>query len=223
MRKLHVAAFISLDGVMQAPGGPEEDRSGGFAHGGWVFPHFDEALGEEVDRFFAPPRALLLGRKTYDIFAAHWPHQTDAFADTLNAMPKYVATRSPRPLDWTNSHAIGPDAVSAVRALKAEDGPDLLTQGSADLIQSLLKADLVDQFTLLIFPVVLGRGKRLFDGGAMPAGLSMIGSRTTDPGVVVACYERAGEVSSGSFAMETPSEDEVKRRADINGEQELSR
>ena len=216
MRQIVTGAFVSLDGVMQAPGGPEEDRSGGFAHGGWVFPHFDEALGEEVDRFFAPPRALLLGRKTYDIFAAHWPHQTDAFAAALNAMPKYVATRSPRPLDWNNSHAIGPAAVSAVQAQKAEDGPDLLTQGSADLIQSLLKAELVDQFTLLIFPVVLGRGKRLFDGGAMPAGLRMIGSRTTDPGVVVARYERAGEVSSGSFAMETPSEDEVKRRAEMN-------
>ncbi len=138
-------------------------------------------------------------------------------------MPKYVATRSPRPLDWTNSHAIGPDAVSAVRALKAEEGPDLLTQGSSGLIQSLLKADLVDQFTLLVFPLVLGRGKRLFHGEAAPAGLQLLGSRTTDPGVVVACYERAGEVSSGSFAMETPSEDEVKRRADINGEQELSR
>ena len=220
MRKLHVAAFVSLDGVMQAPGGPEEDRSGGFAHGGWVVPHFDEALGEEVDRFFAPPRALLLGRKTYDIFAAHWPHQTDAFADALNAMPKYVATRSPRPLDWTNSHAIGPDAVSAVQALKAEEGPDLLTQGSADLIQSLLKADLVDHFTLLIFPILLGRGKRLFDGEAAPAGLRLLGSRTTDKGVVVARYERAGEVASGSFAMETPSEDELKRRAEINAKPE---
>ena len=205
MRKLHVAAFVSLDGVMQAPGGPEEDRSGGFVHG-----------------FFARPKALLLGRKTYDIFAAHWPHQSDPFADSLNAMPKYVATRSPRPLDWTNSHAIGPEAVSAVRALKAEDGPDLLTQGSANLIQSLLKADLVDQFTLLIFPVVLGRGKRLFDGEAAPAGLQLLGSRTTDKGVVVARYERAGEVPSGSFAMETPSEDEVKRRAEINAKPETS-
>ncbi|MBA3999755.1 dihydrofolate reductase family protein [Brevundimonas sp.] len=220
MRKLHVAAFVSLDGVMQAPGGPEEDRSGGFAHGGWVVPKFDEALGEEVDRFFAPPRALLLGRKTYEIFAAHWPHQNDAFADALNAMPKYVATRSPRPLAWNNSHPIGPDAVSAVRALKAEAGPDLLTQGSSGLIQSLLKADLVDQFTLLIFPVVLGSGKRLFHVEAAPAGLRLLGSRTTSQGVVVARYERAGDVSSGSFARETPSEDEVKRRADINGKPE---
>lgn len=199
MRKLHVAAFVSLDGVMQAPGGPDEDTSGGFIHGGWVFPHFDERLGEAVDAFFAGPPALLLGRKTYDIFAGHWPHQSGGLADTLNAMTKYVATRSPGPLDWTHSHAVGPDAVAAIRALKAEAGPDLLTQGSSDLIQSLLAADLVDRLTLMIFPVLLGGGKRLFGDGAAPAGLKLIHSVTTGAGVVIAVYEREGPVETGSF------------------------
>ena len=201
MRKLHVAAFVSLDGVIQAPGGPEEDCSGGFAYGGWIVPHSSEVVSEEVGRLFAPPRALLLGRKTYDIFAPYWPQQTGAFADTLNAMPKYVATRSPRPLDWNNSKAIGPDAVSVIRALKAEDGPDLLTQGSADLIQSLLATDLIDRFTLMIYPVILGRGKRLFGGDAQPTGLRLLDSRTAEKGVVIARYDRAGEVPTGSFPI----------------------
>ena len=215
MRTLHVAAFVSLDGVMQAPGGPEEDPTGGFAHGGWVVPHWHEALGEEVDRFFAPPRALLLGRKTYDIFAAHWPHQTDEFAGLLNGMPKYVATRSPGRLDWTNSQAIGPDAAQAVRDLKATDGPDLLTQGSADLIQTLLAADLVDHLTLMTFPILLGRGKRLFGGGTAPAGLTLTHSHATPTGVAISRYERSGAVETGSMAMEVPSPEELKRREEI--------
>lgn len=216
MRQLHVAAFVSLDGVMQAPGGPEEDPAGGFAHGGWVVPHWHEALGEEVDRFFAPPRALLLGRKTYDIFAAHWPHQDDDLARQLNTMPKYVATRSPGPLAWAESHAIGPDAAEGVRALKASDGPDLLTQGSADLIQTLLAADLVDRLTLMIFPVLLGSGKRLFGDGARPAGLTLTHTQATPNGVVISRYERSGPVETGSMAMEEPSADEITRREAMN-------
>lgn len=207
MRKLHVAAFVSLDGVMQAPGGPEEDRSGGFAFGGWVFPDFDDTVGQVVDEAFAGPPALLLGRRTYDIFAAHWPHQSGGLADTLNAMPKYVATRTPRPLDWNNSRAIGPDAVQAVRALKAEAGPDLLTQGSSDLIQSLLAANLVDEITLMVFPVLLGRGKRLFGEGTAPAGLKLIDSRVSGTGVVIVRHARDGGVRTGSFVSEEPSDD----------------
>ncbi|MGV6872210.1 dihydrofolate reductase family protein [Pseudochelatococcus sp. B33] len=205
MRKLIVAAFLSLDGVMQAPGGLEEDTSGGFSHGGWIVPHRDAVTGETVGRSFADPVALLLGRKTYDIFAAYWPRVQDSpFADSLNAMTKYVATRSPGPLGWNNSHAIGPDAVEAVRRLKAEDGPDLLTQGSADLLQSLLAADLVDRFTLLTFPVILGSGKRLFREGAKDVGLKLTGSRNSTTGVVISTYERAGPVRTGSFAL-TPA------------------
>lgn len=203
MRSLTVAAFLSLDGVMQAPGGPEEDPSGGFAHGGWFVPYWDEVMGEVMGRVFEGPIALLLGRRTYDIFAAHWPHvEDDPFAGSLNAMPKYVATRSPGPLAWTNSHAIGPDAAEAVRQLKAEDGPDLLTQGSADLIQSLLAADLVDRFTLLTCPVVLGAGKRLFGEGTKDIGLKLIESRNSTTGVVISTYERAGPVRTGSFALD---------------------
>ena len=203
MRQLHVAAFVSLDGVMQAPGGPDEDRSGGFGFGGWVEPLWDDVAGEAVDAAFAGPPALLLGRRTYDIFAAYWPHhQEQEIGRVLNAMPKYVATRSPGPLAWTNSTAIGPDAVEAVRALKAGDGPDLLTQGSSDLIQSLLAADLVDRLTVMTFPVLLGRGKRLFGDGLSPVGLTLVDTHTGGKGVVVSRYERAGPVATGSFADE---------------------
>lgn len=201
MRQLHVAAFVSLDGVMQAPGGPDEDRSGGFDLGGWVQPLWDDAAGEAVDAAFAGPPALLLGRKTYDIFAGYWPHHEEQeIGRTLNAMPKYVATRSPGPLDWNNSTAIGPDAVAAVRELKAGDGPDLLTQGSSDLIQSLMAAGLVDRLTVMTFPVLLGRGKRLFGDGLSPAGLTLVETRTGEKGVVVCRYERTGPVATGSFA-----------------------
>lgn len=214
MRQLHVAAFVSLDGVMQAPGGPEEDRSGGFTFGGWVEPGFDDKLGQVVDSIFAGPPALLLGRRTYDIFAAHWPFQSGDLADTLNAMPKYVATRSPGPLGWNNSRAIGPDAVEAVRALKAGDGPDLLTQGSSDLIRSLLAAGLVDRLTVMTFPLLLGRGKRLFTADAAAVGLTLTESATTTTGVVIARYTRDGAVRTGSFAMDDPSDAELKRRAE---------
>lgn len=203
MRRLTVAAFLSLDGIMQAPGGPDEDTSGGFAHGGWIVPHWDDVLGEAVDRLFRAPVALLLGRRTYDIFAAHWPRvQDDPFADSLNAMTKYVATRSPGPLAWNNSHAIGPDGADAVRRLKSEEGPDLLTQGSSDLIQSLLAAGLVDRFTLMTFPLLLGSGKRLFGAGARPAGLQLTGCVTSTTGAVIATYERIGPVETGSFALD---------------------
>lgn len=203
MRRLVVAAFVSLDGVMQAPGGPGEDVSGGFPHGGWVVPHMDEATGEKIGSMFEGEVDLLLGRRTYDIFAAHWPRvRDDPFADRLNAMTKHVATRSPGPLAWANSHAIGPDAAEAVRRLKGGDGPDLLTQGSSELIQSLLAADLVDRLILYTFPVILGRGKRLFGEGTRGAGLTLSGSGTSPSGVVTTTYERAGPVRSGSFELD---------------------
>ena len=202
MRKLHVAAFVSLDGVMQAPGGPDEDRSGGFAFGGWTFPFSDDVTGAAVGRLFEGPPALLLGRKTYDIFAGYWPKASGPFADILNGQTKYVATRSPGPLEWNNSHAIGPDAVAGVRKLKGEDGPELMTQGSSDLIQSLLAADLVDIITVQISPVLLGDGKRLFGTGVQPAGLKLVHSKVAPSGVVIARYERDGAVKTGSFALE---------------------
>lgn len=202
MRKLHVAAFVSLDGVMQAPGGPGEDDDGGFKFGGWIVPHADETTGAAVGELFDAGPALLLGRRTYDIFAGHWPKLAgDPFADLINGMTKYVATRSPGPLGWENSEAIGPDAVEGVRRLKAQDGPDLMTQGSTDLIQSLLEADMVDVITLQIFPVILGRGKRLFGDGTVPAGLRLVSSQTSPSGAIIARYERDGEVRTGSFML----------------------
>lgn len=202
MRKLTVAAFVSLDGVMQAPGGPEEDRSGGFAHGGWIVPYSDPVIGETVGRLFHAPVDLLLGRKTYDIFAPYWPQVKKPFADRINNMTKHVATRTPRPLEWANSHAIGPDAVAAVRDLKAQGGQDLMTQGSADLIQSLLRADLVDRLVLMTYPVLLGPGKRLFGEGVRPVGLTLTDSRTAGTGAIISTYEREGPVRTGSFALD---------------------
>ncbi|WP_185983579.1 dihydrofolate reductase family protein [Aureimonas mangrovi] len=203
MSKLIVAAFVSLDGVMQAPGGPQEDTSGGFPFGGWLVPHADEAMGETVGELFDGSADLLLGRRTYDIFAAHWPRiENDPFADGLNAMRKYVATRSPGPLEWRNSAAIGPDAAKAVAELKATNERDLFTQGSADLIRTLLAAGLVDTFRLMTFPVLLGQGKRLFEPGSPGLGLTLERHRVSDKGVVMATYRAAGPVETGSFAID---------------------
>ena len=217
MRKIVAAAFVSLDGVIQAPGGPDEDPSG-FEHGGWVFPHFDEEVGAAVDEGFAQGFDLLLGRRTYDIFAAHWPRvPTDpaaahydegsaGIARTFNAVTKYVATHSPDTLSWENTEWLGGDVIARLRELKKCDGPMLLTQGSSDLIQQLLAADLIDELRLLVFPLVLGKGKRLFGEGAIPAALRLTRSSATPSGVIVANYERAGEVRTGSFALPEPDQ-----------------
>lgn len=219
MRKVIVGAFVSLDGVMQAPGGPEEDPVGGFGHGGWVVPHFDATLGEGVDAMFAEPFDLLLGRKTYDIFAAHWPYvgPDDPIGALFNRITKHVATRNPdlRP-DWRNSRTLGPDAVAAVKTLKGEDGPNLLTQGSTELLRALFANGLVDEMHLFVIPVVLGRGKRLFADNAAPMTLTLAGSRTSERGVVINTYVRAGEVETGSFAMEQPTEAELARRRNLD-------
>lgn len=213
MRKVIAGMMMSLDGVIQAPGGPEEDPTGGFPFGGWVFPHFDEVLGEAMDKSFGTPFDLLLGRRTYEIFAAHWPYvgADDPIGQLFNKVTKYVATRSKARLTWQNSVAIH-DAAADVARLKQQDGPDLLTQGSGDLLQSLLKADLVDEFRLSIFPVILGSGKRLFEAGVSPAGLKLIESRVSTTGVVIATYARAGAVKTGSFALQEPSREELQRR-----------
>lgn len=210
MRKVVVAAFVSLDGVMQAPGGPEEDTSGGFSHGGWTVPYWDEPLGAVMGELFASPFDLLLGRRTYDIFAGHWPRVTDGpdkgIADLFNSVAKHVATHRPESLTWQNSHALGPDIAAAVRRLKDGDGPTLLVQGSSELIQILLAADLVDEFRLLVFPLVLGRGKRLFGNGTLPAAFRLNSSSASPGGVLVATYRPAGEIVTGSFALDAPGE-----------------
>lgn len=212
-RKIITAAFVSLDGVMQAPGGPEEDPTNGFSLGGWTFHYWDDVMGAAMDGIFSRPYALLLGRKTYDIFAAHWPYQNDPFADAFNAATKYVATHRPDSLAWQNSVPLGSDVVATLRRLKQEDGPDLITQGSSELIQTLLPAGIIDEVRLLVFPLVLGKGKRLFGGGTIPAAYRLASSQASSTGVVMVTYEPAGEIRTGSFAQEEPSAAELERRA----------
>lgn len=203
MRKLIVPAFISLDGVMQAPGGPQEDTSGGFAYGGWVWPFADDS-GEVMGGVFKQPFELLLGRRTYDIFAAYWPHvPADAphrsLADQFNGTTKHVATHHPDTLAWQHSRALGPDTAAAVRELKRSDGPDLVTQGSSELVHQLLATDLVDELCLLVHPVLLGRGKRLFDEHTQAAAFRLQSSTASATGVVTHRYVRAGAVQTGTF------------------------
>lgn len=203
MRQLIVAAFISLDGVMQAPGGPDEDTSGGFAHGGWIVPYADGA-GEVMDGVFSRPFELLLGRRTYEIFASYWPHVAEDaphrfIADGFNGATKHVATHRPDALAWQNSRALAPDVIAAVRELKGGDGPALVTQGSSELVHQLLAAGLVDEMRLLVHPILLGRGKRLFDDRAQPSAFRLDATRATSTGVLINRYLREGDVRTGSF------------------------
>jgi dihydrofolate reductase len=213
MRKIVAATFLSLDGVMQAPGGPEEDTTGGFSHGGWTFHYWDEAMGEVMGKAFGEPFDLLLGRKTYEIFAAHWPYagDEDPIAKAFNRVTKYVATSSDAPLTWQNSVALR-DVPADLAKLKRQDGPKLLIQGSSVLIQTLLKHDLIDELSLMVFPLVLGKGKRMFGEGAIPAALRLVESKASSTGVVMSRYRREGEIRTGSFAQAEPSEAEVARR-----------
>ncbi len=200
MRKIIVLSFISLDGVMQAPGGPEEDTSDGFKYGGWTVPYSDEVSGKLVVKQMSGPYDLLLGRKTYDIFAGHWPKQKGPIADPFNKATKYVVSGSSPKLEWENSKLIDGDVAAKLKELKQQDGPMLQVHGSGNLIQTLLKNDLVDELWLKIFPVTLGKGKRLFAEGTMPAAFELIESKTTPKGVIFANYRRAGAVKTGSFA-----------------------
>lgn len=213
MRKIRGSVFMTLDGVMQAPGGPSEDPTGGFAHGGWVAGVFDAAVGEAIGAVFAEPYDLLLGRRTYDIFAAHWPYASGEDApmgEAFTAVSKYVLSRGDVTLDWANSHRLS--GMDAVADLKRSDGPDLVIQGSSTLYPALLAAGLLDRLTLLTFPIVLGRGKRLF-GEDTPAGmLRMVDQRITPGGTVIATYEPAGEVPIGNFAIAPGSEREQARQ-----------
>lgn len=215
MRKLVVSTFLTLDGVMQAPGGPEEDPTGGFTHGGWSVNYWDDLMGQVMGEATSRPFDLLLGRKTYEIFAAHWPYaeggEDDSIAKLFNSTTKYVATRSTMDLTWTGSVALH-DAAADVARLKQEDGPALVTQGSSDLIQTLLANDLIDEINTFTFPIVLGNGKKLFDKGAKPAAFKLVDTRVTTTGVVIACYHRAGDVATGNFAMDPPTPAEIARR-----------
>ena len=203
MRKLIVNTFLTLDGVMQAPGGPGEDDSGGFTYCGWSVNYWDGPMGRFMDDAMSRPFDLVLGRKTYDIFAAHWPNAPEeAGGKPLNDATKYVASRGRPALEWSNSVLIDGDVAEGVAALKAEEGPELQVHGSGNLVQTLLRHGLVDQFRLMVFPLVIGSGKRLFAEGTLPAGLRLVDSSVSTTGVLMGVYEPAGEIVTGSFALE---------------------
>jgi dihydrofolate reductase len=194
MRKITAITQVTLDGVMQAPGGPEEDPSNGFTHGGWAMPFVDEAAGQVIGEIMAGEFDLLLGRRTYEIFAGYWPKQDNSIAKAFNKATKYVVTRSLDRLDWKKSQPIGSDVVDGIRGLKASQGPELHVWGSSQLLQALTAAGLVDEYRLWVFPVVLGTGKRLFEKGVPPRGLSLVATRSTPGGVVLNTYRPAGAV-----------------------------
>ncbi len=212
MRKIIVSTFLSLDGVMQAPGGPGEDDAGGFAHGGWTVNYWDDRMGQIMDEFMGTPFDLLLGRKTYEIFAAYWPHASDEQgAAPLNKATKYVVSTTLASADWGPSVLIGTDVVGQITRLKQQDGPELQVHGSSQLIQTLLAHDLDNEYRLLIFPVLLGSGKRLFGDGVVPAGLRLVDTKTSTTGVIIATYEPAGGINYGSFALDQPAAAEGER------------
>ena len=223
MRKLVVGAMVSLDGVMQAPGAPNEDPTRGFKYGGWVMPYFDETFGEELDRLFSEDFDLLLGRKTYEIFAAYWPYYDEAAPDggiarRFNSITKYAVSGSGEvETGWARSELLR--GIADVKHLKESHGPRLLTQGSTQLVHALLAEDLVDQISMFTVPVVLGRGKKLFADGSVPHAFRLTGSRVSPNGVIAGHYERAGEIEVGDTSSETPSERELARRERVKREQ----
>lgn len=214
MRKLIVSTFVSLDGVLQAPGGPEEDPTGGFALGGWMFDYPDESMDFTEAGFDGKDREILLGRRTYEIFEAYWPYQPEdhPIAKSLNAARKYVASRTLRTLQWNNSVLLEGDVAEAIRSLKSGPGADLQVIGSGNLIQTLQAASLIDEYNVWTFPVVLGAGKRLFGGTSRPTGLRLVHSKVSTTGVVMSTYVAGGDVRPGSFPTSEPSEREIQRR-----------
>jgi dihydrofolate reductase len=222
MRKLLINTFLTLDGVMQAPGGPEEDPTGGFIHGGWSVKYWDETMVQRIGEYMRQPFDLLLGRKTYEIFAAHWPQvSNDPIADALNGATKHVASRSLASVNWKHSTLIRGDLAEAVARLKRVDGPEIQVHGSWDLIQTLLAHQLIDEFRLWIFPLVLGTGKRLFHDGVLPVGFTLLDCTTSGTGVIISRFERAGGIGHQTladsdvmsrFAVEQPTEAELARR-----------
>jgi dihydrofolate reductase len=202
MRELVVNTFLTLDGVMQGPGGPGEDDSGGFTFGGWSVNYWDDKMGEVMGDAMSSPFDLVLGRRTYDIFAAHWPHADDPGAKPLNEATKHVASRGRPKLEWERSVLIEGDAAEGIAALKTGNGPELQVHGSGNLIQTLLRHNLIDRYHLWVFPVVIGSGKRLFAEGTIPAGLKLVDNQVSSTGVSIGTYEPTGELVTGTFASE---------------------
>jgi dihydrofolate reductase len=198
MRKVIVLSFITLDGIMQAPGGPTEDTTGDFKYGGWTVPYFDDFLGQVMSEQMGKPFDLLLGRKTFEIFASYWPHHEEEGAG-INRATKYVVSNTLTKHEWNKTVFLKGNVADEIKELKQQDDPDLQVHGSGNLIQTLLEHDLVDEFWLKIFPVTLGRGKRLFDKGTIPAAFTLTESKTSPSGVIIASFKRAGEVKTGSF------------------------
>ncbi len=210
MRELVINSMVSLDGVMQAPGGPDEDPTGGFAYGGWAVNHFDDEMMRRMAE--SAPYELLLGRGTYEIFAAHWPYDEGPIADHLNSTRKHVASTTLERVDWSNSTLISEPLTDYVSDLKRQDGPEIQVHGSPGLIQTLLQHDLIDELRIWVFPLVLGGGKRLFGGGTIPAGLRLKSSDVTETSVTISVYRAAGAITPGSFEFEEPTEAEIERR-----------
>jgi dihydrofolate reductase len=213
MRKIIGAVFVSLDGVMQAPGGPDEDPTGDFKLGGWLPQFLDDAAGERVDKLFTPPFDLLLGRRTYDIFAAYWPYATGegkSLGERFDRAAKYVVTGGDQRLDWQNSHRL--ESIDAIADLKQGEGPDLIIQGSGTLYPQLLSAGLIDRLTLMTIPVILGSGKHLFGDGMAPGAMRLVEHQATPGGNIIATYQPDGAVETGSFQAEVPSAAELDRR-----------
>ena len=218
MRRIVGGVFQSLDGVMQAPGGPTEDPTGGFAHGGWMFPVADEQVGVAIGDFFSRPYDLLFGRRTYDIFAAYWPYaegDSAAMGEAFTAANKYVLTRGEQPLPWENSHRMR--GMDDVAALKQGDGPDLLIQGSSEIYPAMLAAGLLDKLVLYTFPIVLGHGKRLFGEGTPPGTLKLVDHKVSPGGTVCATYEPAGPVETGSFGQINSAREDERQRKMMGG------
>ena len=216
MRKIIGAAFVSLDGVMQGPGGPSEDTTGGFKYSGWLPPVGDDAIDNKIGELFGRPFDLLLGRRTYELFAAYWPSANDQMADIrdpFNACTKYVVTHRDQPLEWENSERVS--QIEALRAIKQGDGPDIVIQGSGTLYPQLLQAGLLDELILMISPIVLGQGKRLFGDGTPPRTLKMTGHHVSDGGSVIVTYQPAGPVEIGTYVTEPPSEREKVRQTEM--------
>ena len=222
MRRLIASTFVSLDGIMQAPGGPQEDPTGGFALGGWTLNDWDEAVDISAAGFDGKGRELVLGRRTYEIFEAYWPYQPqdNAVARTLNAAKKHVGSRTLATLKWNNSVLLHGDLVSAITALKAQPGPDLQIIGSGNLMKTLQAASLIDEYNVWTFPLVLGHGKRLFGEGARPSALRLLRSSVSRTGVVMSVYAPNGDVRPGSFVGGEPSEKELVRRKTLANEVE---
>lgn len=219
MRKLVVNTFITLDGVMQAPGGPEEDPTGNFKYGGWSFHYWDEMMGKVMDEFMGKPFELLLGRKTYEIFAAHWPYvENDPVADKFNATKKYVVSRTLNKVNWSNSFLIKNNVVQEIGKLKEQNGPELQVHGSANLIKTLANENLVDEYNIWTFPVVVGKGKQLFGEGTNAGNLKLVDVKSSSTGVIISTYKPNGELKVGSFALENETEEELERRRKLSVE-----